>query len=101
MGRGAQDRAMQLMSKNQGWDPTEIVGDSYDAEKANASRFVPGDRKYGDSPGPDSGPKTMADLSISMDDNSGIQFAEERPSDGSSARMAGGGNARHYPGKPQ
>lgn len=90
---------MQLMSKNQGWDPTEIIGDSYDAEKANAMRFVPGDRKVGDVPGPDSGPKTMADINVGPNDNSGIEFAEERPS-GTGARQSGGGNARHYPGKP-
>lgn len=83
---------MQLMSKNQGWDPTEIVGDSYDAEKANASRFT--GNMYGDSAGPDSGPKTMANLSISMDDNSGIEFGDERPP------LGGTKHGNPYPGKP-
>jgi len=84
---------MQLMSKNQGWDPTEIAGDAYDAEKGNALRWSKG---YGDQAGPDS---PAGDVSVGPDDTQGVQYAtldERKPGTGVKRENA----ARHYPGKP-
>lgn len=91
---------MQLMSKNQGWNPTEIVDftrgggdgsqqiDAYDAEKGNAMRWSKG---YGDKAGPDS---PSGEVSVGPNETNGINFGDERPP------LSGTKHSNPYPGKP-
>lgn len=52
--RGQQDKSLQILSKNMGWDPCEIIGDAYDVEKTGP---------WKDNPGPDS---PARDVNVSM-----------------------------------
>jgi len=82
--RGNGDKAMIISARTMGWDPNEIVGDTYDASMGP----IPKDRI-----GPDTQGKTVNEIKVSM------QQAPEPHNYAGPAKYSDA--ERHYPGKPR
>lgn len=83
--RGGGDKSMVISARTMGWDPNEIVGDTYDP--------TAGGPRPMDRPGPDTADKTMGDVKVSM---------QQAPEPHNYAGPAKHQDAdRHYPGKPR